>query len=136
MTSSDLLPASVLKRKTVCPSWIEVARPNLLERGLLGMAEPILIAGGRAMDHSTEVFIGIDVAKARNAVAIAEGERVVKSGISVRSMGQRRACAAWLSGLRPSMRGRISATRPARPAMASIDSSPRSATAARLWYPR
>lgn len=53
----------------------EVARLTLLERGLLGRAEPILIAGGRAVDHSTEVFIGIDVAKARNAVAIADGER-------------------------------------------------------------
>ncbi len=27
------------------------------------------------MDHYTEVFVGIDVAKTRNAVAIAEGER-------------------------------------------------------------
>jgi hypothetical protein len=40
-----------------------VARPTLRERGLLGRAEPILIAGGRAVDHSTEVFVGIDVAK-------------------------------------------------------------------------
>ena len=27
------------------------------------------------MEQSTEVFVGIDVAKARNAVAIADGER-------------------------------------------------------------
>jgi transposase len=40
---------------------------------LLGPAEPILIAGGRAVEDSTEVFVGIDVAKARNAVAIADG---------------------------------------------------------------
>jgi transposase len=42
---------------------------------LLGQAEPLLIAGGRAVDHSTEFFIGIDVAKQRNAVAVADGER-------------------------------------------------------------
>jgi len=53
----------------------EVARPILLERWLLGWAEPILIAGGRAVGHSTEVFVGIDVAKVRNPVAIADGER-------------------------------------------------------------
>lgn len=27
------------------------------------------------MEHSTEVFVGIDVAKARNAIAVADGER-------------------------------------------------------------
>ena len=36
------------------------------------------------MDHSTEVFVGIDVAKARNAVAIADGER----GGEVRYLGE------------------------------------------------
>ena len=35
-------------RKTVCPHG-EVARPALRMRGLLGQAEPILTAGGRAM---------------------------------------------------------------------------------------
>ena len=53
----------------------EVARPTLRVRGLLGRAEPILIAGGRAMAEYSEVFVGIDVAKVRNAVAIAEGKR-------------------------------------------------------------
>lgn len=53
--------------------WLRVARPTLWWRGLLGEAEPILIAGGRAVEHSTEVFVGIDVAKARNAVAVADG---------------------------------------------------------------
>jgi hypothetical protein len=38
-------------------------------------AEPILSAGGRAMDQSSEIFVGIDVSKARNATAIAEGGR-------------------------------------------------------------
>jgi transposase len=51
---------------------------------LLGRAEPILIAGGRAVDHSIEVFVGIDVAKVRNAVAIADGER----GGEVRYLGE------------------------------------------------
>ena len=36
------------------------------------------------MDHCTEVFVGIDVAKARNAVAIADGER----GGEVRYLGE------------------------------------------------
>jgi len=65
-------------------SGAEVARPILLERGLLGRAEPILIAGGRAVDHSKEVFVGIDVAKVRNAFAIADGER----GGEVRYLGE------------------------------------------------
>src|SRR5262249_2724409 len=50
----------------------------------LGWAEPILIAGERAVDHCTEVFVGIDVAKARNAVAIADGDR----GGEVRYLGE------------------------------------------------
>src|SRR4051794_40673025 len=62
----------------------EVARPTLRERGLLGRAEPILIAEGRAVGYSTEVSVGIDVAKARNAVAIADGER----GGEIRYLGQ------------------------------------------------
>lgn len=40
------------------------------------------------MDHSTEVFVGIDVAKVRNAVAIADGER----GGEVRYLGEVDAC--------------------------------------------
>ena len=36
------------------------------------------------MGHSTEVYVGIDVAKTRNAVAIAEGER----GGEVRFLGE------------------------------------------------
>jgi transposase len=51
---------------------------------LLGQAEPILIAGGRTVDHSTEIFVGIDVAKARNAVAVADGER----GGEIRYLGE------------------------------------------------
>jgi transposase len=51
---------------------------------LLGRAEPILIAGARAVDHHTEIFVGIDVAKSRNAIAIADGER----GGEVRFLGE------------------------------------------------
>lgn len=62
----------------------EVARPTLHSRGLPGLAEPILIAGGRAVKHSTEVFVGIDVAKSSNAIATADGER----GGEVRFFGE------------------------------------------------
>jgi transposase len=51
---------------------------------LLGQAEPILIAGGRAMGDNTAIFVGIDVAKLRNAIAIADGER----GGEVRFLGE------------------------------------------------
>ena len=64
----------------VCPHG-EVARPTLRIRGLLGQAEPILTAG--AMGDDTEIFVGIDVAKVRNAIAIADGER----GGEVRFLG-------------------------------------------------
>ena len=53
----------------------EVARPTLRVRGLLGQAEPILITGGRAMADYREAFVGIDVAKLRNAIAIADAGR-------------------------------------------------------------
>src|SRR5471032_3137076 len=62
----------------------EVARPTLPFRGLLGQAEPILTAGGRAMGNFTDIFVGIDVAKVRNAIAVADGER----GGEVRFVGE------------------------------------------------
>jgi transposase len=65
-------------------SEAEVARPTLRARGLLGVAEPILTAGGRAMGEHTEAFVGIDAAKARNAIAVAEGGR----GGEVRYLGE------------------------------------------------
>jgi transposase len=49
---------------------------------LLGRSEPILITGGRAVADYTDVFVGIDVAKTRNAVA--DGER----GGEVRFLGE------------------------------------------------
>ena len=39
------------------------------------MGEPILSAGGRAVGDDNEVFVGLDVAKARHAVAVAEDGR-------------------------------------------------------------
>ncbi|MET3594486.1 transposase [Mesorhizobium shonense] len=53
----------------------EVARPTLRVRGLLGRAEPILITGGRAVADYRRAFVGIDVAKLRNAIAIADAGR-------------------------------------------------------------
>lgn len=53
----------------------EVARPTLVVRGLLGQAEPILITGGRAVVEYKESFVGIDVAKLKNGIAIAESGR-------------------------------------------------------------
>jgi transposase len=64
-------------------AW-EVARATLHGQGLLGLPEPILITGGRAMDHHTDVFVGIDVAKSRNAITIADNER----GGEVRYFGE------------------------------------------------
>ena len=52
----------------------EAARPTLLIRGLLGLASRSS-AGGRAVEQHTEVFVGIDVVKLRNAIAVADGER-------------------------------------------------------------
>lgn len=63
-------------------SEAEAAPPTLHLRGLLAVARPFLIAGGRAVDNSTEVFVGINVAKARNAIA--DRER----GGKVRSLGE------------------------------------------------
>lgn len=53
----------------------EVVRPTLavLKRGLL--VEPILKPGGRTMEEYSEVFVGLDVAKDRHAVALAESGR-------------------------------------------------------------
>src|SRR5919112_5739369 len=66
------------------PFETEVARLTLRPRGLLGVAEPILTAGGRAVGQHTEAFVGIDAAKARNTVAVAEGGR----GGEVRYLGE------------------------------------------------
>lgn len=53
----------------------EVARPTLRVRGLLGRAERILTTGGRAVADYREAFVGIDVAKLKNAIATAEAGR-------------------------------------------------------------
>lgn len=76
----------------------EVARPTLVFRRLLGQAEPILITGGRAVADYREAFVGIDVAKLKNAIAVAEsgGEGEIRfwgevdaSDISMRRVIQR-----------------------------------------------
>src|ERR1700743_339672 len=46
-----------------------------IERGLLARASLSSSAGGRAVKQDSEVFVGLDVAKARHAVAIAEDGR-------------------------------------------------------------
>lgn len=86
----------------------EVARPTLRVRGLLGRAEPILITGGRAVADYREAFIGIGVAKRRNAIAIADAgrERFASSGRLTRRI---RACSALSSGSGPSLIRSISA---------------------------
>ena len=65
-------------------SVFEVARLTLCLRGLLGVAEPIFITGGRVMDQHIDVFVWIDVAKSRNAIAIADNGR----GGEVRYFGE------------------------------------------------
>jgi hypothetical protein len=51
---------------------------------LLGEAEPILIAGGRGVGNCSEIFVRIDVSKARNGIAVADGGR----GGEVRFLGE------------------------------------------------
>jgi hypothetical protein len=47
------------------------AAPSRVTRGSRGSSPQ----GGRAVEHCTQAFIGIDVAKMRNAIAVAEGGR-------------------------------------------------------------
>jgi hypothetical protein len=44
-------------------------------RGLLGLTEPSLMRGGRTMEQYTEAFVGIDTAKNKHALAIADPGR-------------------------------------------------------------
>lgn len=53
----------------------KVARLKVVFPGLLGQAESILITGGRAVANYREAFVGIDVAKLKNAIAAAETGR-------------------------------------------------------------
>lgn len=50
----------------------EVACHTLRVRGLLGWSKPILITGGRAVADYREAFVGIDVAKLKKDIAIAD----------------------------------------------------------------
>src|SRR5215468_3171768 len=47
----------------------------MLRRGLPGWTGQSLKQGGRVVGHHTEAFVGIDTAKLRNAVAIADSGR-------------------------------------------------------------
>ena len=42
---------------------------------MLGRTEPSLMRGGRAMEQYTEAFVGIDTAKNKHALAIADPGR-------------------------------------------------------------
>src|SRR5215204_163274 len=108
-------------------SEAEVARPTLRPRGLLGVAEPILTAGGRAMGEYTEAFVGIDAAKARNAIAVAEGGR----GGEVRYLGE---VDAWCCRWAPRTRRRSRSWTRTGPARSRSGSSCRCASAgSRRW---
>src|ERR1700692_1094136 len=56
----------------------------MLRRGLPGWTGQSLKQGGRGVGHHTEVFVGIDTSKSRNAIAIADGGR----GGEVRYLGE------------------------------------------------
>src|SRR6476660_5159216 len=56
----------------------------MLRRGLPGWTGQSLKQGGRVVGHRTEVFVGIDTSKSRNAIAIADGGR----GGEVRYLGE------------------------------------------------
>src|SRR5215467_7746359 len=56
-------------------SWVVVGGPPWTRsrvRGLLGPTEPSLMHGGRTMEQYTEAFVGIDTAKNKHALAIAD----------------------------------------------------------------
>ena len=57
--------------------WAEAGPPfrAIERRGLLGCAEPSRAHGGRAMKEYRQAFVAFDVAKVKQAVAIAAGGR-------------------------------------------------------------
>ena len=82
------------------------------------------------MEHCSEIFVGIDVAKARNAIAVADGER----GGEVRFVGEVDAAEESMRRVvkrsRRRASGSISATRPGPRDTGCIGSSPHSVTPA------
>src|SRR5437763_13890110 len=54
------------------------------KRGLLGLAEPSLMHGGRTRGENREAFVAFDTSKTKHAVAIADGGR----GDEVRFLGE------------------------------------------------
>jgi hypothetical protein len=69
-----------------------------------------------------EVFVGLDVAKARHAVAIAEDGRGARSGSLERSERMQHPFVAWSAGLRSVTLGCTSAMKPVRLDMVCIGS--------------
>lgn len=86
------------------------------------MGEPILSAGGRAVGDDNEVFVGLDVAKVRHAVAVAEDGRGGEVRSWERSTRIRRLFVVWSPVLRSVMHVCTSAMRPGRPSMDCIGS--------------
>lgn len=81
----------------------EVACPTLRVRELLGRTEPILATGGRAVADYREAFVGIDIAKLKNAIAVAEAGRQGE----VRSFGEVDASAAGMRRIVQRIAGRF-----------------------------
>jgi transposase len=92
-------------------SGVEVARPTLRVRRLLGRPELILVAGGRAVDHSTEFSLGLMLLRRSTQSQLPIAIVVARSIISERWTRPRRACGAWSSGSPPNTDECISATR-------------------------
>lgn len=66
-------------------SLARLVRVTVVIRGALGWAEPILTRRRRTVGDPTEVFIGIDVAKARNVIAVADGGVTAKYAAAAKS---------------------------------------------------
>lgn len=81
------------------------------------MGEPILSVGGRAVGDDSEIFVGVDVAKARRAVAIANTAGRAKCDSLARSMQIRRLFVVWSPALKSVIHGCTSAMRLGQPAM-------------------
>ena len=73
--------------------------------------------GGRAVDEHSEIYVGLDVAKARHAVAVADGERQGEVRYLARSMPIRPRSDGWSPGSRSGIGRCISVTRQGRPGM-------------------
>src|SRR4030095_16974779 len=66
------------------PPQNEATHPRCCDEGCLDGPGKASNKGGRVVGHHTEVFVGIDTSKSRNAIAIADGGR----GGEVRYLGE------------------------------------------------